>query len=128
VKTYKLVGLMLISAGVGFGQVEIGGLYENVLNVQYIDDWSILDLNNLVFSVDEALGGSSFLHADAEASLPFGALYINVLDYIPDSLTDMYGWASSPWHGVPATCGTLPRSLPPSFSMTQAIAGMARML
>jgi hypothetical protein len=72
VKTCRIVGLMLIFAGVGFGQVEIGGSYENVLNVQYIDDWSILDLNNLVFSVEGALGGSSFLHADAEASLPFG--------------------------------------------------------
>jgi hypothetical protein len=89
VKTCRIVGLMLIFAGVGFGQVEIGGSYENVLNVQYIDDWSILDLNNLVFSVEGALGGSSFLHADAEASLPFGTVQMNVLDYIPDSLVDL---------------------------------------
>jgi hypothetical protein len=84
---------ILVSLGVlvvvSFGQVEISGLYENVLNAQYVNALSILDLNNVVFSVEGDLGGDAFLHADAEASLPFGAVYINVLDYIPDSLTDM---------------------------------------
>ena len=88
-RTYKAIALTLVLAGVGLGQVEISGSYENVLNVQYIDDWSILDLNNLVFSVQGGLGGSSFLHADAEANLPFGAVEMNILDFMPDSLADM---------------------------------------
>jgi len=65
------------------------GSYENVLNVQYLDDWSILDINNLALSVHGNLGQYSFLHADAEASLPFGAVQVNVLDFIPDSLAGL---------------------------------------
>jgi hypothetical protein len=76
-------------ACVGFGQVEISGSYENVLSVQRLKDWAILDLNNLVLSVDGDLGDASFLHADAEASLPFGAVQMNVLDFIPDSLAGL---------------------------------------
>jgi hypothetical protein len=85
---YRLL-LILGLVGVSYGQVEISGSYENILNVQHVKDWAILDLNNLLFSVEGDLGSSSFLHADAEASLPFGAVEVNVLDFMPDSLAEL---------------------------------------
>jgi hypothetical protein len=85
---YRL-GLILGLVGVVYAEVDINGQYENVLSVQYVEDWNILDLNNLLFSLEGNLGSSSFLHTDAEASLPFGAVYVNALDYIPDSLADL---------------------------------------
>ncbi|TKJ43678.1 hypothetical protein CEE36_03050 [candidate division TA06 bacterium B3_TA06] len=81
--------MILGLVGVSYGQVEINGQYENVLSVQHIKNFSILDLNNLLFSVEGDLGSSSFLHADAEASLPFGSVDVNLLDFVPDSLADM---------------------------------------
>lgn len=87
-KMYRLL-LILGLVGVVYGQVDINGQYENVLSVQYVKDWNILDLNNLLFSLEGDLGSSSFLHADAEASLPFGSVEVNLLDFVPDSLADM---------------------------------------
>ena len=87
-KMYRSL-LILGLVGVSYGQVEINGQYENVLSVQHVKDLAILDLNNLVLSVDGNLGGSSFLHADAEAFLPFGSVQANLLDFVPDSLADM---------------------------------------
>lgn len=87
-KMYRLL-LILGLVGVVYGQVDINGQYENVLSVQYVEDWNILDLNNLLFSLEGDLGSSSFLHADAEASLPFGSVEVNLLDFVPDSLADM---------------------------------------
>ena len=86
-KMYRLL-LILGLVGVVYGQVDINGQYENVLSIQYVEDWNILDLNNLLFSLEGDLGSSSFLHADAEASLPFGSVEVNLLDFVPDSLAD----------------------------------------
>lgn len=86
-KMYRL-GFILGLVGAIYGQVEINGQYENVLSIQYVEDWGILDINNLVFSLEGDLGPSSFLHADAEASLPFGSVEMNLLDYLPDSTAD----------------------------------------
>jgi len=88
VKMYRLL-LILGLVGAVYGQVDINGQYENVLSVQYVKDWNILDLNNLLFSLEGDLGSSSFLHADAEASLPFGSVEVNVLDFMPDSLAEL---------------------------------------
>jgi len=88
VKMYRLL-LILGPVGVVYGQVEISGSYENILNVQHIKDWAILDLNNLLFSLEGDLGGASFLHADAEAFLPFGSVKANLLDFVPDSLAEL---------------------------------------
>ncbi|MCK4334540.1 hypothetical protein KAX06_07140 [candidate division WOR-3 bacterium] len=85
---YRLL-LILGLVGVVYGQVDINGQYENVLSVQYVKDWNILDLNNLLFSLEGDLGSSSFLHADAEASLPFGSVDVNLLDFVPDSLAEL---------------------------------------
>ena len=87
-KMYRLL-LILGLVGVVYGQVDINGQYENVLSVQYVEDWNILDLNNLLFSLEGDLGSSSFLHADAEASLPFGSVDVNLLDFMPDSLAEL---------------------------------------
>lgn|GEM_PF-2034472 len=88
-RMFRAIAPLLIVSSTAFPQVDFSGSYENVLTVQYVEDFSILDLNNLVLSVDGNLGGSSFLHADAEASLPFGSVQANLLDFVPDSLADM---------------------------------------
>ncbi|MBD3286615.1 hypothetical protein GF359_08520, partial [candidate division WOR-3 bacterium] len=88
-KICKIIAVILALSTAGFGQTEFTGLYENVLTGMYSNDLSLLDLNAVVLSVDADLGGLSFLHADAEANLPFGSVDANNLDYVPDSLADL---------------------------------------
>lgn len=105
-KTSRFVVLFGLLCGCALGKVEadLYGSYENVLSVQHVKKWTILDLNNLVFSAEGKLGAESFVHADAEATLPFGAVNGNLLDYIPDtfsrmvpdSLRDAYGYRLEP--------------------------------
>lgn len=109
-KMYRLL-LILGLVGVVYGQVEISGSYENILNVQHVKDLAILNLNNLLLSVDGDLGGASFLHADAEASLPFGTVQMNILDYIPDSLAEMIPDSLKPMYDY---------RLEPSFRVSNA--------
>lgn len=86
-KIPRFVIVLGVLAGAAYGSVgaDLYGSYENALNVQYVKRWSVLDLNNLVLSIHGNLGEFSFMHADAEASLPFGAVQANLLDYIPDT-------------------------------------------
>ncbi|MBN2380083.1 hypothetical protein JXM67_09815 [candidate division WOR-3 bacterium] len=88
-KTSRITCLTLVLASLCLGQTALSGLYENVFSVQRLDEVSILDMNGVVLSVDAGLGELSFLHVDAEANLPFGAVQANLLDFVPDSLADL---------------------------------------
>jgi hypothetical protein len=116
VKMYKAIGLVFVLMGISYGQVELSGSYENVLSGQHVKDWSVLDLNNLVLSVDGKLGSSSFVHADAEASLPFGAVQTNVLDFLPDTFASLVPDSLKPFYGY---------RLEPSFRISNAYISLA---
>ncbi len=90
-KTSRFVVLFGLLCGCALGKVEadLYGSYENVLSVQHVKKWTILDLNNLVFSAEGKLGAESFVHADAEATHPFGAVKGNLLDYITETIYRM---------------------------------------
>jgi hypothetical protein len=114
-----MIFLAVLVSGTAYGGVEaeIFGSYENVLSLQYIDDLRVLDLNNLVFSVHGSLGEYSFLRADAEASLPFGAVEANFLDYLPDSLAETVPDSMRPLYAY---------RLEPPFRISNAYASLPR--
>lgn len=118
VKIYKILPLMVVVSGTAYGGVDadIFGSYENVLSAQYIDDLNVLDLNNLMVSVHGNLGQYSFLRADAEASLPFGAVQANLLDFLPDSLAETVPDSLRPMYAY---------RLEPSFRISNAYASLS---